>query len=100
MKFPRAKAAEGALASAGHQLRLLNTKLAPAGPGRERADAAGSAGAVEAPAVGAARKNKESAAGTGHQVRPALKSHTSLVRKVAARHSETSRTGIAWLLGR
>ena len=94
------KAAEGALASAEDQVRLLNAKLAPGEPGKERADAAGSIGAVEAPAVGAARKSKESAARTGHQLRPAHKSRTSPVRKVAARHSETSRTGIAWLLGR
>ena len=94
------KAAERALAGAGDRVRVLNTKLAPAGPGKERVDATGSISAVEAPPVGAARKNKESAAGTRHQLRPAHESRTSPVRKVAARHSETSRTGIAWLIGR
>ena len=36
------KAAEGALAGAGDQVRVLNAKLAPGEPGKERADAAGS----------------------------------------------------------
>jgi hypothetical protein len=93
------KAAEGALASAEDQVRVLNAKLAPAEPGKEGTNAAGGIGAAEAPAVGAARKNKESADGTGHQLRPAHKSRTP-EHKVAVRHSEPSRTGIAWLIGR
>ncbi len=75
------KAAEEALASAEDQVRLLNAKLAPGTPAKEKPQAGGTNGAVVAPVAGAEEKGAEKPARTSQLVPAAVKNRIVRVRK-------------------